>query len=209
MTQVMKNKWAKLKRDFFMQPTEEVARQLLGKVLIYKVNSNTVLAGLIVETEAYLGLRDPACHSYGGRKTKRNATLYMMGGHSYIYFVYGMHYCFNIVTRSESEPEAVLVRALEPLQGIETMKVNRGNTKLTSLTNGPAKLCQALKLTTAFDKIDLVHNKSILFIAESHRRPSTIERGPRIGIDYAGKATSWPLRFFYSDNPFVSKGKST
>ena len=115
----------KIPLDFFQQDTVQVATLLLGKVLLRQLSCGSVLKGMIVETEAYLGLQDPSCHSFGGRKTHRTQVMYRAGGCAYVYFTYGMHYCFNIVTAGEGEPEAVLIRAVQPLEGVSKMQIYR------------------------------------------------------------------------------------
>ena len=136
----------RLKRPFFEQNTVKVAVDLLGCFLVKQTEKGNVLKGCIVETEAYLGLKDDCCHSFGGRKTERTKVMYMSGGYAYVYFTYGMHYCLNVVTAGSEEPEAVLIRALEPIEGISIMKKNRSQKNIKNLTNGPAKLCQAFDI---------------------------------------------------------------
>ena len=129
----------KFNYDFFSRLTIQVAVDLLGQTLVHRTKKNVLFKGKIVETEAYLGLQDPCCHSFNGRITNRTKVMYQKGGHAYIYFTYGMHYCFNVVTAREGEPEAVLIRALEPIRGIENMKRNRAYPPLKNLLNGPGK----------------------------------------------------------------------
>ncbi|MHA1675849.1 MAG: DNA-3-methyladenine glycosylase, partial [Candidatus Njordarchaeales archaeon] len=133
---------APLNRNFYERYTVDVARDLLGKVLVRVLSSEQILAGIIVETEAYRGQDDPASHAYG-RKTPRNAIMYGKPGYSYVYFIYGMYHCLNVVTEPEGVPAAVLIRAVEPIFGIELMKKYRNTDKISNLTNGPGKLCQA------------------------------------------------------------------
>ena len=188
-----------LTQKFYRSGTEKVARELLGCTLVHVVDG-VRLSGRIVETEAYLGIGDAACHSFGDRRTPRTETMYLDGGHAYVYFIYGMHFCFNVVTRKVGEPEAVLIRALEPLEGIEEMKLRRDVDKLkkftpTQLANGPAKLCQALGINRSQNAVSL--QSSTLFIEKGLWKidPSEIVSSPRVGVDYAGEAASWPLRF--------------
>lgn len=191
---------------FFNRDTETVARELLGCTLVHVMNGIR-LSGMIVETEAYLGIKDRACHSFGGRRTNRTESLYLRGGAAYVYFVYGMHYCFNVVTRDAHHPEAVLIRALEPLDGIDKMRACRkGVTSDRQLTNGPAKLCQALGIDASCDRKLLTCEP--LFLergAIGEERKFEIDASPRIGIDYAGEAATWPLRFSVRGNAFVSR----
>ena len=190
-----------LPREFYTRATELVARDLLGAVLECRTRDG-VTSGRIVETEAYLGEHDLACHAAAGR-TARTDPLYGAPGIAYVYFIYGMYWCFNAVTRGEGEPSAVLVRALEPLAGIDVMRERRAvrSRRDTDLTNGPGKLCQALG-------IDARHNRSPL-----QSPPLLIRRGvdvpreavtvtPRVGIS---RSADWPLRWFVSDSPFVSR----
>ncbi|MFN7684821.1 MAG: DNA-3-methyladenine glycosylase [Oligoflexia bacterium] len=189
----------KLPQSFFVRDTRRVARELLGKKLV-RVHRSQVLAGWITEVEAYLGVKDRACHTFGGRRTARTDTMYREGGCAYIYLIYGMHHCLNFVTRPEGVPEAVLIRSIEPCQGIEPMARNRGRSSLSGLkglTDGPGKLAQALALTRKEDGLSLQSDE--LFIEEGFDvRPKQIESGPRIGVEYAGKHARWPLRFWIS-----------
>lgn len=183
----------KLPLRFYRRDTTAVARELLGCRLVHIVNGQR-LSGRIIETEAYLGLTDRACHSYGGRKTERVKSMYLAGGHAYVYFIYGMHFCFNVVTRGAREPEAVLIRALEPEEGVAEMRRRRRIALDRDLANGPGKLCQALAIDRSCDGADLTHD--ILFI--EHGLPQEAESlaiSERVGIEYAGEAAMWPLRF--------------
>lgn len=189
-----------LPRAFYARDTEQVARDLLGAVLECRTAAG-IAAGRIVETEAYIGEHDLACHAAAGR-TQRTEPLYGAPGIAYVYFIYGMYWCFNAVTRGENEPSAVLVRALEPLIGIDLMRERRPKVRRDiDLTNGPGKLCLALG-------IGREHNGSPL-----QRPPLVIRPGepvpdhmitvtPRIGIS---QAANWPLRWFVTDNPYVSR----
>ncbi len=197
----------RLKRGFFIRPTIIVSKALLGKFLIHEYRGQ-ILSGMIVETEAYIGEKDKAAHSYGGRRTIRNEVEYGPGGYVYIYLVYGLHHQLNFVTAGTDQPECVLIRALEPAEGIEVMKNNRKTGKLSNLTNGPGKLCQALALDRSLNGHDLTAKGSDFYIEDRGVKisPKRIKKGPRIGIDYAGPYWSrvhW--RFWIKDNPFVSK----
>lgn len=181
---------------FYRRDTETVARELLGCRLV-RIYKGQRLAGRIVETEAYLGVRDRAAHSYGGRRTERVRSMYLDGGHAYVFFVYGMHYCLNVVTRDPNEPEAVLLRAIVPIEGIETMRKLRKAKRDRDLANGPGKLCQALVIDRQFDGV-VLDETSGLFIERDpsfKREDYIILATPRIGIDYAQEAIHWPLRF--------------
>ncbi len=191
----------KLELDFYLQPTLKVAKELLGKIIVRRLN-NQILAGKIVETEAYIGENDPASHAFGGM-TQRNKIMYLLGGHIYVYFTYGMHYCFNVVTEDEGFPSAVLIRAVEPIEGIELMKKFRRTDKIQDLTNGPAKFCQAFGIDKSLNGASLLEDK--IFIAESTNNVKfKIGRSPRIGVK-SGLDKKW--RFFIEGNPFVSKAK--
>ncbi len=166
------------------------------------------MAGLIVDVEAYLGAEDRAAHSYGGRRTARNASMYLPGGHAYVYFTYGMHHCLNVVCGRHDEGVAVLIRALEPSEGIETMSARRpAARRTTDLCSGPAKLTQALAVDLRLDGVDLRRSDS-LWIERVRRRSlpgSRIADAPRIGVDYAGEWARKPLRFAIRGNPHLSK----
>ncbi len=204
--------------DFLMQPPVRLARALLGQRLV-RVIGGMRLAGLIVETEAYLGAIDRADHTYAGRKTQRNQSMWLAGGHAYIYFTYGMHHCMNVVAGVDGEPVAVLIRALEPTEGLDTMRVHRtakeardagvGGRQLrdTQLCSGPGKLCQALAMDRSLDGVDLVQS-GVLFLEQVRQRcypARRLEATPRIGVDYAGAWAGKPLRFILRGNPHLSR----
>jgi DNA-3-methyladenine glycosylase len=195
--------WRPLTREFFDAPPEQVARLLLGKILVRR-GAGVQLAGRIVETEAYLGEHDAAAHAASGR-TARNAVLYGSPGHAYIYNIYGLHACLNVSCLQEGDPGGVLFRALEPLRGIAEMRRNRGldcPAGIDQLTSGPGKLCQAFGITRAKDNgLDFVSAKSRLGLVEDDFRCEEIRVTPRIGIS---KAADWPLRFFLAENACVS-----
>lgn len=191
-----------LNQDFYFQDTTEVAQQLLGKVLYHRKNGVELCYGRIVETEAYLGIADPACHTFRDRKTERTKTMYLPGGHSYIYLIYGMHHCLNFVTRSEQEPEAVLIRALEPVH-YSGEKPARNHL----YTNGPGKLCRHLGITRKENALPIWKKKSGLWVEDDHfqAKPRRLFKTARIGVDYAGEAAKWPLRFYLKESPWVSR----
>lgn len=179
-----------LARSFFERPTLRVARELLGSVVVRRVG-HTVMHALISEVEAYHGSEDPASHAFRG-PTKRNQIMFGPPGYAYVYFVYGNHWCVNVVTESDGVAAAILIRGAVPLRGITHMARYRfGNTKLTSqreriLSNGPGKLTQALAITGALNGVDLCSARSPLYIAPGQRvAPKQIERTPRIGISAA------------------------
>ncbi len=200
----------KLPRKFYLQDTLEIARGLLGKYLVHE-DAQGMTIGKIVETEAYLGKDDPASHAFGGKKTERTEVQFKVGGHVYVYLIYGMYNCFNIVTEKEGEPKSVFVRALEPIAGQDLMRDRRGITDesvdgLVELTNGPGKLCMAMDIDTSMSGKDLCEDE--IFVTypkdEDHMK---IVSSERINIDYAGEAKRWPWRFFIKDNSFVSSSE--
>lgn len=181
-----------------------VARRLLGSLLVAPARDGRRVSGIIVETEAYRGPEDRASHAYGGRRTRRTETMYAPGGTAYVYFVYGMYHQFNIVTNVADVPHAVLVRALEPVEGVELMRRRRGGAAPLDLTSGPGKLCIALGIDRRLDGADLLGDQIWL---EAGRRvqPAAIAAGPRVGIDYAEDWAARPWRFWLRGNPFVSR----
>lgn len=189
----------KILPKFYYNDTVNIARGLLGKILIHLLPEGLVM-GKIVETEAYLSRDDPACHAARG-ETKRNEAMFGPPGNAYVYLIYGMYYCFNVVTGKEGTGEAVLIRALEPLEGIMEMQQRRGISELSNLTNGPGKLCQAMGINKAHNKISLTD--SDLVIMDTKENP-LIASSPRIGIK-AG--TDLLLRFYIPNNPYVSRSR--
>jgi DNA-3-methyladenine glycosylase len=197
----------KLPREFYTRPNVvTVARELLGKLLVVPTLNGARVSGRIVEVEAYRGPQDRAAHSYGGRRTKRTETMYGIGGTVYVFFVYGMYYQFNVVTNDVDAPQAVLIRAVEPVEGIELMRRRRHGQPDHNLTNGPGKLCIALGIDRKLDAADLLGERVWLEDARNIPR-SKIASGPRIGIDYAEEWKDKPWRFWIKDNPFVSRTK--
>ena len=199
---------ARLPREFYDRDTVKVAQELLGKYLVRNLNGE-LLAGRITETEAYIGRCDKACHAYNYRRTARTETLFMAPGHAYIYLIYGMYNCLNFVTEPEGEPAAVLLRAVEPVAGMDTLlRLRYGDKPLTSyrqknFLNGPGKVCRGFALTKAENRLDLTGDT--LFICESpedvglpcpESPKEHICAGPRIGIDYAEEARDFPWRFW-------------
>jgi DNA-3-methyladenine glycosylase len=196
---------SKLKRDFYTRAdTLAVARELLGKRLLVPAATGERVSGRIVEVEAYLGVEDKAAHSYGGRRTARTETMFKVGGTVYVFFVYGMHHQFNVVAGPEGVPHAILVRALEPVEGVELMRLRRPAKNERELTNGPGKLCQALGIDRSFDGEDLTGGRVWIEDAGVEIKPDDIANGPRIGIAYAGEDAHKPWRFWMKGNPFVS-----
>ncbi len=214
----------RLPESFFRRDAVTVARALLGQRLVRQDRGKRT-AGIIVETEAYLGTEDQAAHTANGRRTARNESMWAAGGRAYVYFTYGMHHCMNVVAGRADEPVAVLIRALEPVEGIEIMRRRRigrqsGIRKKTAgkrtgagdthLCSGPAKLCQALAIDRCLDGADLIEGPDLYLEMLRHRayRSSDIRVGPRIGVDYAGPWAAKPLRFSLGDNIHVSKPHS-
>lgn len=196
----------KLGRTFYTQPTLVVARKLLGKYLVNNTPEGK-LSGKIVETEAYIGPQDRASHAYKGKRTLRNQAEFLVGGHIYIYLVYGMYWQLNISTSGPDMPECVLIRALEPIEGLEQMSKLRYNKSTLHLTSGPGKLCAAMTFNKTLNGIDLVDNERIYLEDRGDKiaKKNIIARS-RIGIDYAGPywaKRKW--RFYIKNNPFVSK----
>ncbi|MEE9441684.1 MAG: DNA-3-methyladenine glycosylase [candidate division Zixibacteria bacterium] len=188
---------AKLSRSFYNRPTLTVARELLRKTIVYH-HPDGIIAGDIVEVEAYIGQDDPACHAAVG-KTERNSVMFGPGGFSYIYFIYGMYHCFNIVTEEKNNPAAVLVRGVEPVNGIEILK-NSSPENCQKCTNGPGKFCRAFGLTREQNGFDLTGEK--LYIIDRGKHVINMKSSPRIGIKN-GRGKLW--RFFDGDSEFVSR----
>lgn len=192
--------------SFYRRPSEEVARDLLGRWLVHEVGGERLVLRL-VETEAYLGAPDRASHAWGGRRTARNESLYLAGGHAYVYFIYGMHWCLNAVTGEAGVGSAVLLRAGEPVEGEARMVAQRRlprPPRAGDIAGGPGKLCQALAIDRALDGAPL--DRPPLFIAPGEPvLDAAVAAGPRIGVDYAGEAAAWPLRFALRDNLHVSR----
>ncbi len=200
-----------LPRSFFDRDPRQVAPELLGKLLVRR-QGRRLLAGRLVEVEAYCGSADPAAHSYNGR-TPRNAVLFGPPGHAYVYFVYGNHFCANISCQGRGEPGCVLLRALQPVLGVEQMAAARGAelapeaspARLRMISTGPGRLCQALGITRPRDNgKDLCSPRSDLFIADDGFRPEQVLATPRVGINPKSPALTWPLRYIVGGNPYVS-----
>ena len=192
--------------------TLEIARKLLGKLLVVPTANSERVAGMIIETEAYLGAVDKAAHSYGNRRTPRTETMFAVGGTAYIFFIYGMYFQFNVVVGAIGTPHAILIRAVEPIENIEIMRLRRNaksknlNQKMLdkNLTSGPGKLCIALGIDKTFNNEDLLGERVWL---ENFKvfSESEISSGKRIGIDYAEEFVEKPWRFWVNDNLFVSR----
>jgi len=183
------------RRAFYLRDTVDIARDLIGAYIARRWRGRWYGAR-IVETEAYLGAGDAAAHSFRGRRTSRVEPMYAEGGHLYVFLVYGMHHCANVVTARAGRPEAVLLRAAE------------GPPEAPRLLSGPGKLGAALGLTVADSGRDLVGGRSLALFARPRKPRPRIGESPRIGVDYAGEAAGWPLRFFDLDSPAVSRRSS-
>lgn len=199
----------KLDREFYNRDSIIVAKELLGKTLVHEIDGQKISAK-IVEVEAYMGIEDKAAHSYGGRRTPRVEVMYGGPGFSYVFIIYGMYYCFNIVTREEGNPQAVLIRAVEPIEGFDLMAQSRfkkpynqlSKSQINGLTNGPGKLCNALLIDKKLNGEDLCGNN--LYVEEGQGEKFTIISSKRVGIDYAEEAKDYLWRFYIKDNKYVS-----
>lgn len=198
----------RISRDFYRRDPVDLATALLGQRLVRVLADGTRLAGTIVETEAYLGIPDLAAHTANGRRTARNESMWGEAGHAYVYFTYGMHHCMNIVAGKPGHPVAVLLRALEPTEGLEAMHDRRLAAKRdTDLCSGPGKLCQAMDITRELDGVDLTQDSRLFLERLRHRRyaEAKIVTTTRVGVAYAGEWAHKPLRFYLKGNPHVSK----
>lgn len=197
-----------LSKDFFKQDAVSLAKKLLGMLLIREIDDQKIICR-IVETEAYVGPEDKACHAYNNRRTNRTEVMFHEGGSAYIYLIYGMYYCLNIVANVRDKPEAVLIRAVEPIMGINLIKKNRNikSTKVENLTNGPGKLTQALKIDTQLNQHKLTKNNDLYIISDNNFSTESydIVETKRINIDYAEEYKDKLWRFYLKGNPFISK----
>ncbi|MFN2322330.1 MAG: DNA-3-methyladenine glycosylase [Trueperaceae bacterium] len=194
---------------FVVEPsraTEDVAKALLGATLVALAPDGVRAAGRIVETEAYLGLDDPACHSFHGRRTPRVASLYLPAGHAYVYRSYGVHWCLNVVTRDEDRPEAVLIRAVRPALGLSAMRSRRGERVADlDLARGPGNLTRAFGIDGAHDGVRLDRGSAWIAAVAAPPTAADVAVGPRIGLGPTNPARDWPLRFWLRDEPAVSR----
>lgn len=215
----MTNQSERLSYDFYQRrDTVAIARDLLGKLLVVPTETGERVSGMIVETEAYLGVEDRAAHSYGGRRTARNEITYAAGGHVYVFFIYGMYYQLNVVCGEVDSPQVVLIRAVKPVEGIEKMRERRSRKRSEpravatgpmpdkNLTSGPGKLCIALNIDRSLNGEKLTGERIWL---EDYKQvlDNEIATGKRVGIDYAGEDAERPWRFWVKGNSFVSKTK--
>ena len=199
-----------LSYDFYSRTSLEAAPLLLGKVLT-RLQDGKRLSARIVEVEAYMGPDDKAAHSFGNRKTKRNQVMFGPPGHAYVYMIYGMYYCMNVITSPENVPHGILIRAAEPLSGIEHMSLNRYSlpiealtpSKLRGLTSGPGRLCSAMGIDISLNGASLMG--PVIYIEEPETNEEfTIESSPRINIPYAQEAADYPWRFYIKGNKYIS-----
>lgn len=196
----------KLTREFYQKNGIEVAKNLLGKVLVHKTKEGTT-KGIIVETESYMGKIDKAAHSYKKGSYERTKIQYEQGGYAYVYMIYGMYYCMNVTANKENLPEAVLIRALEPLENIELMQKRRKTNNIKNLCSGPGKLASAMGITKEQYGLDLLGDE--LYIEDYNKTEFEIEATKRINIDYAEEAKDFLWRFIIKGNPYVSKTKKS
>jgi DNA-3-methyladenine glycosylase len=200
-----------LEKEFYKQGALILAKELLGKTLVRTVD-NLTLRTKIVETEAYVGEIDKASHAYNERRTERTEPLFREGGISYVFFIYGKYYCFNVISGLEDKGEGVLVRALEPLNEFDYLAQKRFNqnyndlseAKKRSITNGPSKLCMALSIEKS-DNYKKLYEKGDIYIEDDENEKFEIIETKRIGIDYAEEAIEFPWRFYMKGNKYVSK----
>ncbi len=198
----------RLKKDFYhRQDVVQIARELLGKILITNFD-DIITSGRIVETEAYNGVVDKASHAYGGRRTNRTEIMYNNGGTAYVYLCYGIHHLFNVVTNAKDVPHAILIRAIEPLRGIDAMLMRTHKKKPDfTLTRGPGNVSKALGITTMHSGSDL-RQRNIWIADDGYILPeSQIVASPRIGVDYAAEDSLLPYRFYVRNNGYVSGKK--
>ena len=194
----------RLPRSFYLQDTVTVARSLLGCILWRRIGRQR-LAAKIVETEAYLGANDSASHARRGLRSVRNESMYLAGGHAYVYFTYGMHWCMNVVTQEADLAEAVLLRAAEPIKGVEGMRERRPKAKRDrDLMNGPGKLCAAMAIDRELDGEPLDGTR-LWLTPDTAVDEGLIAVSARVGVEGSGEAASWPLRFYLKDHPHVSR----
>lgn len=192
-----------MNRNFLEKSAAEAAPLLLGKLLCHRTPEG-LAAGMIVEAEAYCGPEDDAAHSFGGRRTARTEAMFGPPGHAYVFSIYGMHRCFNVVTAPEGSPQAVLIRALEPVEGLELMAARRGTADPLLLCSGPGRLCQALDIGLAQYGLDLCGEE--LYLAEYRDySPAELCVSPRVNVDYAVEYRDRLWRFFVKDSPYVSR----
>lgn len=194
----------RIERKFYMRDAVTVGKDILGKIIVKKTADGRIMSGRITEVEAYMGITDKASHSYGGRRTKRTEVMYKEGGYSYVFLIYGMYECFNVTVGREGDPQAVLIRGVEPLENKNLMWEKRKVKKEKDISNGPGKLTKALGITREDNGADLTAGENIWLEDDGYKVKDIVET-TRIGIDYAEEDALKPWRFYIKDSIFVSK----
>ena len=194
----------RIERKFYMRDAVTVGKDILGKIIVKKTADGRIMSGRITEVEAYMGITDKASHSYGGRRTKRTEVMYKEGGYSYVFLIYGMYECFNVTVGREGDPQAVLIRGVEPLENKNLMWEKRKVKKEKDISNGPGKLTKALGITREDNGADLVASENLWLEDDGYKVKDIVET-TRIGIDYAEEDALKPWRFYIKDSIFVSK----
>lgn len=194
----------RIERKFYMRDAVTVGKDILGKIIVKKTADGRIMSGRITEVEAYMGITDKASHSYGGRRTKRTEVMYKEGGYSYVFLIYGMYECFNVTAGREGDPQAVLIRGVEPLENKNLMQEKRKVKKEKDISNGPGKLTKALGITREDNGADLTAGENIWLEDDGYKVKDIVET-TRIGIDYAEEDALKPWRFYIKDSIFVSK----
>ena len=194
----------RIERKFYMRDAVTVGKDILGKIIVKKTADGRMMSGRITEVEAYMGTTDKASHSYGGRRTKRTEVMYKEGGYSYVFLIYGMYECFNVTVGREGDPQAVLIRGVEPLENKNFMWEKRKVKKEKDISNGPGKLTKALGITREDNGADLVASENLWLEDDGYKVKDIVET-TRIGIDYAEEDALKPWRFYIKDSIFVSK----
>lgn len=194
-----------VEKDFYLRKdVVQIGQELLGTVLCTRIDDK-VTSGIIVETEAYCGSIDRASHAYPGKLTSRNKIMFEAGGRAYVYLIYGIHYLFNIVTNKSNMADAVLIRAIEPVSGLDIMMKRRAKNSIERITSGPGMLSEAMGIDKNLYGEDLTGNKVWLEYASKNSNIMKITKTTRIGVDYAGDDAKLPWRFYIKDNPWISK----
>ena len=194
----------RIERKFYMRDAVTVGKDILGKIIVKKTADGRMMSGRITKVEAYMGTTDKASHSYGGRRTKITEVMYKEGGYSYVFLIYGMYECFNVTVGREGDPQAVLIRGVEPLENKNLMWEKRKVKKEKDISNGPGKLTKALGITREDNGVDLVASENLWLEDDGYKVKDIIET-TRIGIDYAEEDALKPWRFYIKDSIFVSK----
>lgn len=194
----------RIEREFYMRDAVTVGKDILGKIIVKKTADGRIMSGRITEVEAYMGTTDKASHSYGGRRTKRTEVMYKEGGYSYVFLIYGMYECFNVTAGREGDPQAVLIRGVEPLENKNLMWEKRKVKKEKDISNGPGKLTKALGITREDNGADLTEGENLWLEDDGYKVKDIVEI-TRIGIDYAEEDALKLWRFYIKDSIFVSK----